>query len=304
VKKDYLTVMDLSSEEIMDIIKRAVELKSGKDSTLCPLMGKSIGLIFEKSSTRTRVSFEVGIYQLGGHPVTLKTDDIQMGRGETVADTARTLSQYLSAVAIRTYEQEKLVEFAANASVPVINALSDQHHPCQALADLLTVYEKKGALSGTMMTYIGDGNNVANSLIEIASRTGMKLTMACPEGYGPDEAVLSNALEHASSPISVTSDPEAAAKDSDVLYTDVWVSMGQEEEKQKRMRDFNGYQINASLVKHAKPDAIVMHCLPAYRGLEISEDVLESPQSVVFDQAGNRLHAQKSLLEYLLARAK
>lgn len=301
MKKDFLTIMDLDSNEVMDIVKRAAELKSGKDDSLFPLIGKSVGLIFEKSSTRTRVSFEVGIYQLGGQPVTLKTDDIQMGRGETIADTARTLSRYLSAVAIRTFEQERVVEFASNATVPVINALTDLHHPCQALADLLTVYEKKGTLKGIKMAYVGDGNNVANSLIEAAARTGMELSLACPEGYGPDDGVLKNAQADTSSYITVTDDPAAAVKEADVLYTDVWVSMGQEEEKQKRIRDFEGYQVNSSLLGHAKSDAIVMHCLPAYRGLEISQDVLESPASVVFDQAENRLHAQKSLLEHLLA---
>lgn len=301
MKKDFLTIMDLNGDEVMDIVKKAAELKSGKDKSLCPLIGKSIGLIFEKSSTRTRVSFEVGIYQLGGQPVTLKTDDIQMGRGETVADTARTLSRYLSAVAIRTFEQERLEEFASNATVPVINALSDQHHPCQALADLLTVYEKKGTIKGIAMTYIGDGNNVANSLIEAAARTEMSLNLACPEGYGPDRNVLSRAQKASSAPIEVTDDPGAAVKGADVIYTDVWVSMGQEEEKQRRLRDFKGYQVNSSLLAMAKPDAIVMHCLPAYRGLEISDEVLESPASVVFDQAENRLHAQKSLLQHLLA---
>jgi len=301
LKKNFLTMMDLDSNEVMRIIKRAAELKSGKDASLCPLMGKSVGLIFEKSSTRTRVSFEVGIYQLGGQPVTLKTDDIQMGRGETVADTARTLSRYLGAVAIRTFEQKRLEEFAANATIPVINALSDQHHPCQALADLLTVYEKKGSMKDIRMAYVGDGNNVANSLIEAAARTGMSLALACPDGYGPDADVLKRANSEAFVPITATNSPEEAAKDADVIYTDVWVSMGQEEEKQKRMQDFKGYQVNSSLLSLAKPDAIVMHCLPAYRGLEISDEVMESPASVVFDQAENRLHAQKSLLEYLLS---
>jgi len=301
LKKDFLTIMDLDSNEVMRIIKRAAELKSGKDSSLCPLIGKSVGLIFEKSSTRTRVSFEVGIYQLGGQTVTLKTDDIQMGRGETVADTARTLSRYLDAVAIRTFEQARLEEFAANASIPVINALSDQHHPCQALADLLTVYEKKGSIKGIRMAYVGDGNNVANSLIEAAARTGMGLALACPDGYGPDSNVLNRANAEASVPITVANNPKEAVKDADVIYTDVWVSMGQEDEKQKRMQDFKGYQVNSSLLSHANPNAIVMHCLPAYRGFEISEEVMDSSASVVFDQAENRLHAQKSLLEYLLS---
>ena len=293
--------MDLSSSEVMNIVNRASELKAGKDASSCPLIGKSVGLIFEKSSTRTRVSFEVGVYQLGGQAVTLNTEDIQLGRGETVDDTARTLSRYLAAIAVRTFEHQRIEDFASSASVPVINLLTDDHHPCQALADLQTVQEHKGAIKGIKMAYIGDGNNVAASLIEAASLTGMQLSLACPKGYEPDAGILKNALSSASAPITVTDNPVEAVADADVVYTDVWVSMGQEDEKKKRLKDFEGFEVNASLMQHAKTDAIVMHCLPAYRGLEISAEVMDGPQSVVFDQAENRLHAQKALLEHLLS---
>lgn len=299
MKKDFLTFMALDSNEVMSIINRAIALKYGKDATACPLIGKSIGLIFEKSSTRTRVSFEVGVYQLGGQPITLMSDDIQLGRGETVADTAKTLSRYLSAIVVRTFEQDRIEEFARNATVPVINALTDEHHPCQALADLMTIYEKKGRLSEIKMAYIGDGNNVANSLIEASALMGMHLTLACPKGYEPDSALLSRVRSNGST-IEVFNDPQTAAMNADVLYTDVWISMGQEDEKQKRISDFKGFQINQDLLARAKPDAVVMHCLPAYREMEISGEALEGPQSVVFDQAENRLHAQKALLEHLL----
>ena len=301
MKRDFLTVLDLSAQEIIQIVKRAAELKSGTDAMKCPLKGKSVGLIFEKSSTRTRVSFEVGVYQLGGQPITLNTEDIQLGRGETVADTASTLSRYLSAIAVRTFEHERIEEFAKNAAVPVINTLTDLHHPCQALADLLTVYEKYNKLEGIKMAYIGDGNNVANSLIEAAALTGMELALACPAGYEPDPDILERAKSKATAPITVTASSDEAAANADALYTDVWVSMGQEEEKNKRVKDFAGYQINSALLGQAKPGALVMHCLPAYRGMEISAEVLEGPQSVAFDQAENRLHAQKALLEFLLA---
>lgn len=301
MKRDFLTVLDLSEQEVMQIVKRAAELKSGADAMKYPLTGKSVGLIFEKSSTRTRVSFEVGIYQLGGQPITLNTEEIQLGRGETVADTASTLSRYLSAIAVRTFEHERIEEFAQNAAVPVINTLTDLHHPCQALADLLTVYEKHGKFKEIKMAYIGDGNNVANSLIEAAALTGMQLTLACPTGYEPDKTILELAQSRASAAIAVTASPEEAATGADAIYTDVWVSMGQEEEKNKRVKDFDGYQVNSALLGKARPGALVMHCLPAYRGLEISAKALEGPQSVVFEQAENRLHAQKALLEFLIA---
>ena len=296
MKWDFLRLTDLSSNELLSLLTKAVEMKNSAPS--CPIIGKSVGLLFEKSSTRTRVSFEVGVYQLGGQPVTMNVKDIQLGRGETIADTARTLSRFLHAIAIRTHEHQRIVDFAEHASIPVMNALTDDHHPCQALADLLTIFEKKKKLTGLKMAYIGDGNNVANSLIEAAARTGIALTLACPEGYEPDKTMMEEIGEPAG--IKHVTDPVEAANDADVLYTDVWTSMGQEEEQEKRERAFKGFQINWGLLKKAKNDAIVMHCLPAYRGKEITDEVLEGKQSVVFDQAENRLHAQKALMEFLL----
>ncbi len=301
MKRDFLTVWDFSSDEIDSILKRAVQLKAGRDAGKYPLIGKSVGLLFEKSSTRTRVSFETGIYQLGGQPVYLNAQEIQLGRGETIEDTAKTLSRYLSAITLRTYEQGRLEEFASSASVPVINALTDRHHPCQALADLMTIYEKKGGLRGIRLAYVGDGNNVANSLIEAASRMEMDLALACPEGFEPDPDVLERAREGARSEILILRDPREAAGRADAVYTDVWVSMGMEGEAGERKRKFMDYQINSALLACAKQDAVVMHCLPAHRGEEISAEVIDGPRSVVFDQAENRLHSQKALLEFLLA---
>jgi ornithine carbamoyltransferase len=301
MKKDFLTVCDLSSGEINSILKRAVELKSGKDASACPLIGKSIGLLFEKTSTRTRVSLETGIYQMGGQPVYMTSNEIQLGRGETVSDTARTLSRYLSAIAVRTHAHERIQEFADNATVPVINALTDLHHPCQALADIMTIYEKKGSLKGIRLAFIGDGNNVANSLVEAASLMGMDMMIACPEGYEPDPEVLEKAKNSAKGEILILRDPKEAAGKADVIYTDVWISMGQEQETATRRKKFYAFQINSELIAGSKDDAIVMHCLPAHRGEEITEAVIDGPKSVVFDQAENRLHAQKALLEFLLA---
>jgi ornithine carbamoyltransferase len=301
VKRDLLTLRDLSSEEIDSILSRALRLKAGDDAGKCPLIGKSIGLIFEKSSTRTRVSFETGIYQLGAQPVFLNSSEIQLGRGETIADTARTLSRYLDAIALRTFAHGRIVEFANEAGVPVINALTDQHHPCQALSDLMTILEKTGGLKGVKMAYIGDGNNIANSLVEAAARMGINLTIACPEGYEPDPDVMENAREEAKSEIVIVNEPKEAAGRADVVYTDVWVSMGMEKETGERKKRFSGYQVNDALLACASKDAIVMHCLPAHRGEEISPEVMDGPRSVVFDQAENRLHAQKALLEFLLA---
>jgi ornithine carbamoyltransferase len=300
VKRDFLTLWDLSKEEIDSLLKRALELKAGKDASKCPLIGRSIGLIFEKASTRTRVSFETGIYQLGGQPVYMNSKEIQLGRGETIADTAKTLSRYLSAIAIRTYEHTRIEEFASNATVPVINALTDLHHPCQALADLMTILEKKGKLKGIRLAYIGDGNNVANSLIEAASRMEINLAIACPEGYEPNADVLEKARENAKSEIIILREPREAAGMADVIYTDVWVSMGREKEADDRKKKFKNYQINSALLACAKKDTIVMHCLPAHRGEEITDEIIDGPHSVVFDQAENRLHAQKALLEFLL----
>jgi ornithine carbamoyltransferase len=301
MKRDFLRLWDLSSEEIYSIIERARRLKAGEDRNRCPLIGKSIGLLFEKSSTRTRVSFEVGIYQLGAQAIYMNPSDLQLGRGETIKDTAMTLSRYLSAMVIRTFGHRRIEEFAASASMPVINGLSDLHHPCQVLADLMTILEKKGRLRDIHIAYIGDGNNVANSLVEASSRMGMNLTIACPEGYEPDPDVLERARESAKSDIIILRDPREAAGRADVIYTDVWVSMGQEGEAEERKKRFRPYQVNSELLRCAKTDVIVLHCLPAHRGEEITDEVMDGSHSMVFDQAENRLHTQKALLEFLIA---
>lgn len=300
MKRDFLRLWDLTSEEINNLIERAMRLKAGEDKNRCPLMGKSIGLLFEKSSTRTRVSFEVGIYQLGAQAIFMNPSDLQLGRGETIKDTAMTLSRYLSAIVIRTSGHHRIEEFAANASIPVINGLSDLHHPCQVLADLMTILEKKGRIKDIHLAYIGDGNNVANSLIEAASRMEINLTMACPEGYEPDPDVLERAREAAKKDIIILRDPREAAGRADVIYTDVWTSMGKEKEAEERRKRFRPYQINNELLRCAKTDVIVLHCLPAHRGEEITDDVIDGNHSVVFDQAENRLHTQKALLEFIL----
>ena len=237
-KRDFLTIWDLSKDEIENLIKRALELKSGADKNKCPLIGKSIGLFFEKPSTRTRVSFEVGIYQLGGQSIYLNPREIQLGRGESIADTARVLSRYLNGIILRTYAHSSVEEFASHATVPVINGLSDFHHPCQALADLMTIMEKKGRLKDIRLAYIGDGNNVANSLIESAARTGINITIACPEGYEPDPDILDRARSDSLGEIIILRNPKEAAGRADVIYTDVWVSMGQEEEAEKKKKPF------------------------------------------------------------------
>jgi len=300
MKRDFLTLWDLSSEEISAVLDRALKLKSGEGTMTCPLIGRSIGLLFEKPSTRTRVSFETGIYQLGAQPISLHSGELQIGRGETVGDTAKTLSRYLSGIVIRTYAHARLEAFASSASVPVINGLSDLHHPCQILADLMTILEKKGRLKGIRLAYIGDGNNVANSLIEAAVRMELSLVLACLEGYEPHSDILDKARETAKGEIIILRDPREAAGRADVIYTDVWVSMGQEKEAGERVTKFRPYQINDSLLSCAKGDVIVLHCLPAHRGEEITDDVMDGPHSVVFDQAENRLHAQKALMEFLI----
>jgi len=300
MKRDFLTVLDLSSEEIGTLLKRAIEFKSGIDVNKCPLIGKSIGLLFEKASTRTRVSLEVGIYQLGAQAIYMNPKEMQIGRGETIYDTARVLSRYLSAIVIRTFSHNILIEFASQSSIPVINGLSDLHHPCQALADLMTILEKKGQLKGIRLAYIGDGNNVANSLIEAAIRMEINLAIACPEGCEPDIDVLKEAITSATSEITILKDPREAINKADVVYTDVWVSMGQEKEAVKKKQKFKGYQLNNKLLSYAKEDAIVLHCMPAHRGEEITDEVIDGTQSAVFDQAENRLYTQKALLEFLL----
>jgi len=299
MKKDFLRVIDLEKHEIEVLLKRATELKQGKDATACPLIGKSIGLMFDKTSTRTRISFQTGIYQLGAQAIYINTKELQLGRGETIEDTARTLSRYLHGIVIRTFAHSTVEILARYSSIPIINGLTDTHHPCQALADMLTIMEKKGRLEGIRLAYIGDGNNVANSLVEASAIMGMSMTIACPKGYEPDRTVMEEAVRH-NPEIKIVHEPEEAARGADVLYTDVWISMGQEREVERRRQIFRPYQINRHILSLAKPDAIVMHCLPAHRGEEITDDVLDSEQSVVFDQAENRLHTQKALLEMLI----
>jgi ornithine carbamoyltransferase len=299
-KRDFLTLRDLSPDEIRLVLERAVQFKSGVDANKCPLIGKSVGLLFEKASTRTRVSLEVGIYQLGAKVIYMNPREIQIGRGETIHDTAKVLSRYLAAVVIRTYSHDTLVEFASHSSVPVINGLSDLHHPCQALGDLMTILERKGRVKGIRLAYVGDGNNVANSLIEAAALLGINFTLACPEGYEPSPDILKQAATSVDGEVSVVREPREAVRNADVVYTDVWVSMGQEKEAARKKEKFKKYQLNEKLISYANKDAIVLHCLPAHRGEEITGEVIDGPQSVVFDQAENRLHTQKALLEFLL----
>jgi len=301
MKRDFLALWDFESAEIEKLLARAGELKSGRDKSLCPLIGRSIGLLFEKASTRTRVSFETAIYQLGANSIYMNPNEIQLNRGETIADTAKVLSTYLDGVIIRTFGHERIEEFAANCSVPVVNGLTDKHHPCQVLADLLTIQEKKGRLRGIKLAYIGDGNNVANSLIEAASKMGINLSLACPEGYEPDPLIFERAQAQAKSEIIILREPREAAGGADVIYTDVWVSMGEEKKSEEKKKRFKDFRINEKLLLCAKPDAIVMHCLPAHRGEEITSEVMDGPRSVVFEQAGNRLHTGKALLEKILS---
>jgi ornithine carbamoyltransferase len=305
--KDLLTLASFPDEDFFKVLERGTLLKSLKlkGEERSTLKGKTLAMIFEKSSTRTRVSFEAGITQLGGHAIFMSPTDTQIGRGEEVRDTARVLSRYVDAIMVRTYKQESVEEMAKYATVPVINGLTDKHHPCQVLADLLTIKEKLGRLKGLKLAYIGDGNNMANSLIEGCAKAGMDITLACPEGYDPDSGILAWANEKpagkAGGPSAqVVRNPLAAASGADVLYTDVWASMGQESEKAAREKHFKGFQINAELLSKAKPGAIVLHCLPAHRGEEITDEVMEGRNSAVFDQAGNRLHVQKALLELLI----
>jgi ornithine carbamoyltransferase len=273
-------------------------LRDGK--TCAPLKQKTLGMIFDKHSTRTRISFEVGMYQLGGSALFLSSRDIQIGRGETIADTARIMSRYLDGIMIRTYSQKSVEEFARFATIPVINALTDLLHPCQVLSDLFTIIEKFGGYQGLKIAYIGDGNNMANSWIVAASRLPFRLDLACPEGYHPDRGILRRGMDEAPLGIALHGDPVEAVTDADVVYTDVWVSMGQEKEREERLKRFHAYQVNQALLNKAQDNAIVMHCLPAHRGEEIAAEVIDGPRSVVFDQAENRLHVQKALLEILM----
>lgn len=299
--KHLLKMLDLSSEEIIQILDLADQLKyEQKHGIVHPhLKGKTIGLIFQKSSTRTRVSFEVGMYQLGGQALFLSSRDLQIGRGEPVQDTARVLSRYLDGIMIRTFEQKEVEDLAKYGSIPVINGLTDFCHPCQVLADLMTIREKYGTLENLKMTYIGDGDNMANSLIVGGLKTGMKVSVATPKGYEPDAKVLEFAKEYPDA-FELTNDPVQAIKDADVVITDTWASMGMEDEKEARIKAFEGYQVNDELMKGAKKDAMVMHCLPAYRGQEITEKVFEDHADEIFEEAENRLHAQKAVMVLLM----
>lgn len=300
MKKDVLKMSDLTKSDIESLVTRAIEFKAGKDANACPLIGKNIGLFFEKPSTRTRLSFEAGIYQLGGNAICMNPDEIQLGRGESLSDTGRTISRYLNAFMMRTFSHATLETLAAHSTIPVINGLSDTHHPCQALADVMTLLEKKGHLEGLKVAFIGDGNNVCNSLIEAAAIMGFHLTVASPEGFEPHNEILEESRAKAKSEIIVLRDPREAVGMADAVYTDVWVSMGQEQEAEHKKKKFREYQINAKLLSCARNNAIVLHCLPAHRGEEITDEVIDGPQSVVFDQAENRLHTQKALLEMLV----
>ena len=298
--KHLLKLSDLSSEEIIGILNLADQLKYERKNNIRHhhLEGKKLGMIFEKSSTRTRVSFEVGMYELGGHAMFLSGKDLQIGRGEPIKDTVRVLSRYLDGIMIRTFAQQDVEDLAAYGSIPIINGLTDYCHPCQVLADLMTIREYKGSLKGLKLCFVGDGNNMANSLIVGGLKTGMEVSVACPDNYRPDADILARGF--ATGRLTVTSDIRAAAKDADVLYTDVWASMGQEEEKAEREKVFRGYCIDADLMSVAKPDAMVLHCLPAHRGEEITDEVFEAHANDIFDEAENRLHAQKAVLVKLL----
>ena len=294
--KHLLKLADLSREEILSILNLADQLKYERKHGIFKeyLKGKKLGMIFQKSSTRTRVSFEVGMYELGGNALFLSNRDLQIGRGEPVQDTARVLSRYLDAIMIRTFAQQEVEDLARYGSIPIINGLTDYCHPCQVLADLMTIRERKGTFKGLKMCFVGDGNNMANSLMVGAIKTGMSFAIACPEGYEPDAGLMAWAKENGS--FTMTRDVKAAAADADVVYTDVWASMGQEEEKAKREKSFAGYQVNAKTMAVAKPDAMVLHCLPAHRGEEITADVFEAHADEIFEEAENRLHAQKAVL--------
>jgi ornithine carbamoyltransferase len=293
--RHFTRVADFSSEELGLVLDTADRLKVTPREDQHVLPGRSLGMIFQKPSTRTRVSFEVGIAQLGGHALYLRSDDLQLGRGETIKDTATVLSRYLDAIMIRTFAQADVEELAQNASIPVINGLTDSSHPCQALADVLTTRERLGRLEGVRVAYLGDGNNVCSSLMVAVARLGGSFVAATPPGYEPDEQALATARESGAR-VDVTNDPVEAVRGAEVLYTDVWTSMGQDEEREQRLRDLAGYGITADLVGKAGDGAIVLHCLPAHYGEEITEEVLYGPQSAVWDQAENRLHAQKALM--------
>lgn len=299
--RHFLTLLDRTPAELQNLINTAIRLKDERNNGIKhrELDGKTLAMIFEKSSTRTRISFETGMYELGGHPMFLSNRDIQLGRGETIKDTARVLSRYVHGIMIRTFGHERVVELAEYSTVPVINALTDSFHPCQIMADMMTMQEKFGKIKGLKVAYIGDGNNMAQSWINAAAQMGFYIAIASPKGYWVDYDVVSRAEKYAEKnggKITLTHHVEEAAENAHVVYTDVWASMGQEEESQKRIKDFQGYQVTSEVMNLALKGAVFMHCLPAHRGEEVSEEVLESENSVIFDEAENRLHVQKAIL--------
>ena len=299
--RDFLTLKDFTRQEIEEMVNLGIDLKAKQKAGIpTPILaGKTLGMIFQKSSTRTRVSFEVGMYQLGGSALFLSTNDLQIGRGEPIKDTARVLSRYLDGIMIRTYSHADVEELAEYADIPVINGLTDDYHPTQIIADLITIQEHKGKLEGIKFAYVGDGNNMTHSLMIGCAKVGMDVTVACPDGYMPNPEIVALAQGYAAESggsVTVMHDPKEAVKGVDVVYTDTWASMGQEAEKEIRKKAFVGYQVDEAMMALAKPDAIFMHCLPAYRGMEVTDEVMESAQSVVFDEAENRLHAHKAIM--------
>ncbi len=306
-QKHLLTLQDYTPDEILQVLSLALDLKVKHKAGIAHpyLSGKTLAMIFTKSSTRTRVSFEVGIQQVGGYGLFLNSADIQLGRGETIEDTAKVLSRYVDGIMIRTFKQQDVEDLARYGSIPIINGLTDLLHPCQILADLMTIYEKKGKLQGLKLAFIGDGNNVANSLLIGCSKLGLHVSIGCPKGYEPDPQVLQWAQENSNtsgSQILITQDPREAIQGANVVYTDVWASMGQEKEAQDRIRIFTPYQVNGSLFRLAHDDAIFLHCLPTHRGEEVTVEVIDGPQSVIFDEAENRLHVQKAVMVLLMGQ--
>src|SRR6056297_1828173 len=302
MKRDFIHITDFTAEEIYQTLKLASEVKRSvkKGERFLPLRYKTMAMIFAKPSTRTRVSFETGMSQLGGHAIFLGPQDIGIGDREAIKDIARVISRYDDLIMARLFEHKNILELAKYSSVPVINGLTDLNHPCQIMADIMTIKEHRGDLKDLKVAFIGDGNNVANSWINLAARLPMKFALATPEGFGPDEEILENAKKEGISEIEVVWDPQEAAENADILYTDVWASMGEEDQAEEKKQKFQGYQINSELVKYAKDEYYVMHCLPAHRGEEITDEVLESSQSIVFDEAENRMHAQKAIMLKLL----
>ncbi len=302
-KKDFLSVQDFSAKALQETIELAIRMKADKRKYASSLAGKKLGMIFEKSSTRTRVSFETGIYELGGMGLFLSFRDIQMGRGEPIRDTAKVLSRYLDGIMIRTFKQSDVEELAAEADIPIINGLTDSLHPCQAVADFMTVMELKKRIRGVTVAFVGDGNNVAHSLGLTATKLGANFAIAHPEGYAMDKTYVDRMKDNAKesgSALTITGDPAEAVKGADVIYTDVWASMGQEEEAEARKKAFAGYQVNAELAKLAAADYTFLHCLPAHRGEEVSAEVIDGPHSAIYDEAENRLHAQKAIMYGLM----